>query len=103
PISSGQPGHRTPTGVFSILQKARYHESNIYSGAPMPFMQRLTWSGIALHAGQLPGYPASHGCIRLPYQFAQRLFGLTRIGARVVVSHDPVAPVAIAHERLPVP
>lgn len=103
PISSGQPGHRTPTGVFSILQKARYHESNIYSGAPMPFMQRLTWSGIALHAGQLPGYPASHGCIRLPHQFAERLFGMTRIGARVVVAHDPVVPAAIAHERLPVP
>lgn len=103
PISSGQPGHKTPTGVFSVLQKARYHESNIYSGAPMPFMQRLTWSGIALHAGQLPGYPASHGCIRLPHQFAERLFGLTRVGARVVVSHDPVVPAAIAHERLPVP
>lgn len=103
PISSGQPGHRTPTGVFSILQKARYHESNLYSNAPMPFMQRLTWSGVALHAGQLPGYPASHGCIRLPHQFAERLFGMTRVGARVIVAHDQAVPAAIAHQRLPVP
>lgn len=103
PVSSGQAGHRTPTGVFSIIQKARYHESNIYSGAPMPFMQRLTWSGIALHAGVLPGYPASHGCIRLPHTLAERLFALTRVGARVVVAPEAVAPVAIAHDRLPLP
>src|SRR5262249_57571081 len=72
-VSTGMPGYRTPTGVFSVLQKRRYHESNIYSGAPMPFMQRLTWSGIALHAGVLPGFPASHGCIRLPHHFAVAL------------------------------
>lgn len=103
PISSGQPGHRTPTGVFSILQKSRYHESNIYSGAPMPFMQRLTWSGIALHAGNLPGYPASHGCIRLPYEFAERLFGLTKQGVRVVVAPDAAVPMSIVHDALPKP
>lgn len=103
PVSSGQQGHRTPTGVFSIIQKARYHESNIYSGAPMPFMQRLTWSGIALHAGALPGYPASHGCIRLPHAFAERLFSMTRLGARIVVAAEPLTPVAFAHDRLPVP
>jgi hypothetical protein len=102
-ISSGMPGHRTPTGVFAILQRARYHESNLYSNAPMPFMQRLTWSGVALHAGKLPGYPASHGCIRLPYAVAEQMFGLLRLGARVVVTHDPVTPQAIAHTALPQP
>ena len=103
PISSGMSGHETPTGVFSILQKNRVHFSNIYDNAPMPFMQRLTWSGVALHAGALPGYPASHGCIRLPYSFAKQLFELTRIGARVIVARDDVEPQAIAHPRLPVP
>jgi hypothetical protein len=103
PISSGKPGHRTPTGVFAILQRARYHESNLYSNAPMPFMQRLTWSGVALHAGQLPGYPASHGCIRLPYRTAETLFGLLRLGARVVVTDAPVAPMFVQHPNLPQP
>lgn len=103
PISSGQTGYRTSTGIFSIIQKSRYHESNIYSGAPMPFMQRLTWSGIALHAGALPGYPASHGCIRLPHGFAERLFAMTRVGARIVVASEAVMPTAFAHDRLPVP
>ncbi len=103
PISSGMDGFRTPTGVFSVIQKNKYHESNIYSGAPMPFMQRLTWSGIALHAGKLPGYRASHGCIRLPYDFAEQLFSLTRMGARVIVTHEVVAPQVVAHARLPVP
>jgi hypothetical protein len=93
-------GYPTPTGVFSIIQKARFHRSNIYDGAPMPFMQRLTWSGVALHAGLLPGYPASHGCIRLPNEFAQRLFAVTRLGARVIVARDAVAPVEFEHARL---
>jgi len=103
PISSGKEGHRTPKGVFSILQKNRWHESNIYSGAEMPFMQRLTWSGIALHAGQLPGYPASHGCVRLPMSFAERLFTMTRMGGRFIVADDLPSPQVVAHDRLPVP
>jgi hypothetical protein len=103
PVSTGQKGFPTPTGMFSILQKNRWHRSNIYSGAPMPFMQRVTWTGIALHAGHLPGYPASHGCIRLPSEFAQKLFGETRLGARVVILPGRVQPIEIEHERLPVP
>jgi hypothetical protein len=102
-ISSGMAGHRTPTGVFSIIQKARYHESNIYDNAPMPFMQRLTWSGVALHAGNLPGYPASHGCVRLPYGFAERLFGMLKTGTRVVVAPEVVTPEPIVHAALPKP
>jgi hypothetical protein len=100
PISSGTASHPTPTGIFSVIQKNRHHRSNIYSGAPMPFMQRLTWSGIALHQGQLPGYPASHGCIRLPGDFASFLWRTTRIGARVIVTHDEIAPADIAHAKL---
>jgi len=86
--------------VFSVIQKQRWHESNIYSGAPMPYMQRITWSGVAMHAGVLPGYPASHGCIRLPESFAVRLYGMTRIGARVVVSHGDVTPRELDHPLL---
>jgi hypothetical protein len=86
PVSTGKRGHETPTGIFHILQKAVHHRSNIYSNAPMPFMQRLTQSGVALHAGHLPGYPASHGCIRLPWGFAKRLYGLTDGGTRVTVT-----------------
>jgi len=100
PISSGRVGHATPTGIFSILQKNRKHYSNLYYNAPMPNMQRITWSGVALHAGQLPGYPASHGCIRLPYNFSKRLFELTDMGTRVIVAQDPVKPVAFNHPRL---
>ncbi|MBZ0211029.1 MAG: L,D-transpeptidase family protein [Hyphomicrobium sp.] len=92
PISSGMSGHPTPTGIFSILEKNRYHYSNLYGGAPMPFMQRVTNSGVAMHAGDLPGYPASHGCIRLPYSFARNLFGITEIGARVVISNEDLTP-----------
>jgi Uncharacterized protein conserved in bacteria len=103
PISTGMPDHPTPMGVFTVISKSRWHVSNIYSGAPMPYMQRITWSGIALHAGKLPGYPASHGCIRLPEHFAARLWGLSKIGARVIIARDEVAPVAIVHPRLPVP
>jgi hypothetical protein len=103
PVSTGMRGHPTPTGVFSIVQKQRWHESNIYSGAPMPFMQRITWSGVAMHAGVLPGYPASHGCIRMPGGFAQRIYGSTQIGQRVIVSPRDIAPAPIAHKTLPVP
>ncbi len=88
-VSTGMPGHRTPTGVFSVLEKRRRHHSNIYSRAPMPFMQRLTWSGIALHeSNSVPDYPASHGCVRLPGAFAKQLFGYTDIGAHVIVTEE---------------
>ncbi|PPD01382.1 MAG: L,D-transpeptidase [Hyphomicrobium sp.] len=99
-ISSGKPGFDTPTGVFSILEKKQHHVSNIYAGAAMPFMQRLTWSGIAMHAGQVPGYRASHGCIRLPYSFSKSLFGLTKHGARVIVTQDETRPVPFEHDKL---
>jgi hypothetical protein len=87
-ISSGREGKETPTGVFTVLQKKRVHESNIYKGASMPNMQRLTWSGIALHAGKLPGRPASAGCVRLPLEFSRLLFEVTRMGTTVVVADD---------------
>lgn len=91
PVSTGRRGHVTPAGVFPILQKKTFHRSNIYSNAPMPFMQRLTWSGIAIHAGYLPGYPASHGCVRLPRDFARSLYNLTRAsGTTVVITNAAV-------------
>ena len=102
-VSTGMAGHRTPTGIFSIIGRERWHRSNIYSGAPMPFMQRITWSGVALHLGVVPGYPASHGCIRLPSGFAQQLWGMTKIGERVVISPQEVTPVEMANPLLPVP
>jgi lipoprotein-anchoring transpeptidase ErfK/SrfK len=101
-ISSGTPGHPTPLGVFSVIQKNRHHVSNIYF-AEMPYMQRLTWSGTALHQGPLPGYPASHGCVRLTREFAQLLWKATKIGVRVIVTKGEAAPVEIAHARLFVP
>lgn len=100
PISSGRVGNATPTGVFTILEKQKIHYSNLYDSAPMPNMNRITWSGVALHAGVLPGYPASHGCIRLPHSFSSKLFGMTKVGHRVIVSRDPVAPHAIEHAKL---
>lgn len=100
-ISSGKAQNPTPTGIFSVIQKSKWHRSNLYSDAPMPFMQRLTWSGIAIHAGALPGYPASHGCIRVPMTFASEIWGWSRMGARVVVSNDPVEPQPISHALLP--
>jgi hypothetical protein len=87
-ISSGKPGHETPTGVFTILQKDATHHSKKYDNAPMPYQERLTWDGVALHAGGLPGYPESHGCVHLPYTFSQELFGITTLGATVVVQGD---------------
>ena len=97
-ISSGKKGNSTPTGVFTILQKNKDHRSSTYDNAPMPYMQRLTWRGVAMHAGNLPGYPASHGCVRLPLEFAQRLFTVTEMGGTVVIAgghEDPVSrPVA---------
>jgi hypothetical protein len=91
-VSTGKQGHDTPTGVFTILQKKQEHYSKKYNNAPMPFMQRLTWDGIALHAGNLPGYPASHGCIRLPYEFSKLLFGASDTGATVVITRKREAP-----------
>ncbi|MGP0093777.1 MAG: L,D-transpeptidase [Xanthobacteraceae bacterium] len=99
-VATGVPDHPTPTGIFSVIQKQRYHTSNIYSGAPMPFMQRITWSGVALHLGVVPGHPASHGCIRLPDAFAQQLWVTTRLGARVIIARDELAPIPFEHERL---
>ncbi len=99
-ISTGRPGYRTPKGIFSILQKNRVHFSNLYNNAPMPHMQRLTWSGIALHGGPVPNYPASHGCIRLPYGFAKKLFALTRMGEHVVVADGTPVPLKLSHPNL---
>ncbi|QWG21501.1 L,D-transpeptidase family protein [Bradyrhizobium sediminis] len=100
PVSTGMKGHPTPMGVFSIIQKHKLHHSNIYSGAPMPFMQRITWSGVAMHAGVLPGYPASHGCIRMPMAFAQKMWNWTRMGARVVVTPGEMTPASFSHPLL---
>src|SRR5262245_22227898 len=99
-ISSGKPGYDTRAGVFSILEKARYHHSNLFSGAPMPWMQRMTWSGTALHAGVVPGYPASHGCVRLPFSFAPKLFRITNVGENVIVAHNRVVPQPVEHPNL---
>lgn len=102
-VSTGKAGHETPSGIFSILEKRKYHESNIYSAAPMPFMQRLTWSGIALHEGKVPNYPASHGCVRLPSKFAKSLFGDTRTGVHVIITDRPVSLRFVQHPALFVP
>jgi hypothetical protein len=99
-VSTGIKGHPTPLGVFSVIGKQRWHRSNIYSAAPMPYMQRITWSGIALHAGVVPGHPASHGCIRLKNAFAARLWHLTKRGTRVIIAHGDVQPVEITNPHL---
>jgi hypothetical protein len=99
-VSTGVPRHPTPLGVFSVMGKERWHRSNLYSGAPMPYMQRITQSGIALHAGVLPGYPASHGCIRLTNDFAIRLWHLTKRGARVIIARQDLVPVEITNPHL---
>ena len=101
-ISTGTAGHPTPMGVFTVIQKDRHHVSNLYD-ASMPYMQRITWSGSALHEGPLPGYPASHGCVRLTESFAQLLWKTTKMGARVIVTRPEVAPLEFAHARLFVP
>jgi hypothetical protein len=103
PVSTGVPGHPTPMGVFSVIEKDRYHHSNIYSGAPMPYMQRITWSGVALHEGVLPGHPASHGCIRMSHDFAKKLWPITKLGVRVIVARDELTPAEFAHAKLFVP
>ena len=99
-VSTGRPGHRTPTGVFTILQRKVEHYSNIYDNAPMPYMQRLTWGGVALHGGKLPGYPASHGCIRLPHEFARLLYGVTRLGMTVIITDEAAVPRIAPAERM---
>jgi L,D-transpeptidase catalytic domain len=96
-VSTGRAGHETPTGVFTVLQKQKEHRSTIYDGAPMPYMERLTWGGIALHAGGLPGYPESHGCIHLPSEFARRLFEISPNGMTVVIGTEATAPEPVAH------
>jgi lipoprotein-anchoring transpeptidase ErfK/SrfK len=99
-VSTGRRGHETPTGRFPIMEKQREHYSNLYNSAPMPFMQRLTWGGVALHAGQIPGRPASHGCVRLPLAFARLLFTVTRVGTNVhIIDASPSALVALSVAR----
>jgi hypothetical protein len=99
-VSTGRPGHRTPTGVFTILEKEVHHTSSIYKGAEMPYMERVTWGGIALHAGDLPGYPDSHGCVRLPLEFSKLLFGVTMKGATVIIADQHSGPAETVHPGL---
>lgn len=102
-VSSGRAGHETPPGIYNVLQKQRMHHSNLYNNAAMPFMQRLTWDGIALHAGQIPGHPASHGCVRLPLAFAQILYGVTESGVTVVVADETTHGESVLHPGDTVP
>jgi len=103
PVSSGTKGRETPAGVFTVVQKDKDHRSNLYDDAWMPNMLRITWSGIALHGGPLPGYPASHGCVRMPYGFADKLFDKVRMGMRVIIAPNDAEPVAFSHPALFVP
>jgi hypothetical protein len=96
-VSTGKPGHETPTGIFTVLQKDKDHRSSKYNSAPMPYQERLTWDGVALHAGGLPGYPESHGCVHLPSKFAEELFGASHMGMTVVVVDNKTAPIDVAH------
>lgn len=96
-VSSGKPGHETPTGVFTILQKDKDHHSSKYNNAPMPYQERLTWDGVALHAGGLPGYPESHGCVHLPTEFARLLFNATNMGMAVVIAKEGMDPEDLVH------
>jgi L,D-transpeptidase catalytic domain len=98
--ATGRPGHVTPTGVFTILQKDKTHHSSLYNDAPMPFTERLTWSGVALHAGNLPGYPDSHGCVHLPLEFSELLFQVTQLGTPVIIADDATAPAEVLHPGL---
>ncbi|MET0633950.1 MAG: L,D-transpeptidase [Xanthobacteraceae bacterium] len=99
-VSTGTPSHPTPTGVFSVIQKDRWHRSNLYGDAPMFYMQRITWSGVAMHQGVVPNHPASHGCIRLPEAFAKQLWGTSKLGARVIITRGEAAPAPFSHARL---
>src|SRR6185503_8908302 len=103
PVSSGIHGRETPAGVFAVVEKDKDHHSTLYDDAWMPNMQRITWNGIALHGGPLPGYAASHGCVRMPYDFAEKLFDKTRIGMRVIISPNDAEPVDFADPKLFVP
>jgi hypothetical protein len=96
-VSTGKPGHQTPTGIFTILQKDKAHRSSTYNDAPMPYQERLTWDGVALHAGGLPGYPESHGCVHLPSKFSEDLFGVTHLGMTVVIVNAKTAPADVVH------
>jgi hypothetical protein len=102
-VSTGRPGHETPTGVFTVLQKQKEHRSTIYDGAPMPYMERLTWGGVALHAGGIPGYPESHGCIHLPSEFAKLLYDVSPEGMTVVIANDATEPERVSHPGYLVP
>jgi hypothetical protein len=102
-VSTGRPGHVTPTGIFTILQKDKNHHSSKYNDAPMPDQERLTWDGVALHAGGLPGYPESHGCVHLPSRFAEDLFQVTHLGMTVVIVNDHTAPADVVHPAALVP
>src|SRR5499425_2410125 len=103
PVSTGVTGRETPAGIFAVLEKDKDHHSTMYDDAWMPNMQRITWNGIALHGGPLPGYAASHGCVRMPYGFAEKLFNKTRIGMRVIISPNDAAPLEISHPALLMP
>jgi lipoprotein-anchoring transpeptidase ErfK/SrfK len=103
PVSTGTAGRETPAGVFAVLEKDKDHHSTLYDDASMPNMQRITWNGIALHGGPLPGYAASHGCVRMPFGFAEKLFDKTRIGMRVIIAPNDAAPVEFSHPALFVP
>src|SRR4030081_236408 len=103
PVSTGTTGRETPAGVFALIEKEKDHHSSMYDDAWMPNMQRITWNGVALHGGPLPGYAASHGCVRMPYGFAEKLFDKTWIGMRVIISPDNAEPVEFTHPALFVP
>src|SRR5262249_23662379 len=100
PVSTGQTGYETPAGIFSVVQKKADHNSNLYEDGNMPFMQRITWTGIAMHGGVLPGHPASHGCVRLPFDFAGRLFDLTDVGMRVIIVRNDITLAEFDHPQL---
>ena len=103
PVSTGTTGRETPACVFAVVEKDKDHRSTMYDDAEMPNMQRITWNGIALHGGPLPGYAASHGCVRMPFGFAENLFDKTRIGMRVIISPNDTAPVEFSHPALFMP
>ena len=101
-VSTGKPGYETPPGVYPILQKRVEHYSNLYDDAPMPYMERLTWDGVAMHGGDLPGYPASHGCVRLPLEFSRQLYQATKLGTTVVVTNLPAKQEQSEQKVIPV-